>query len=181
MWLNLCRKFGYVDFASEEDMQKALELNGKKLMGQEVKLDRARTKDSSQEGKKGEGWFYLGTKFNWVILRKGNVRDSWVVILHYLVPFDLAAITKHETVQLIWLGTFTLQRGMQGHCLWRTFHFLPRLKTWRKCLRTQLKSGYLQARTDQTEGKALNGNSEIVVSYSPVNIFAGNMLAIFCI
>uniref|UniRef100_UPI0037E78578 nucleolin n=1 Tax=Semicossyphus pulcher TaxID=241346 RepID=UPI0037E78578 len=46
------KKFGYVDFASEEDMQKALELNGKKIMGQEVKLDRARSKDSSQEGKK---------------------------------------------------------------------------------------------------------------------------------
>ena len=48
------RKFGYVDFASEEDMQKALELNGKKVMGQELKLDRARSKDSSQEGKKGK-------------------------------------------------------------------------------------------------------------------------------
>ncbi|KAM7012293.1 nucleolin [Tautogolabrus adspersus] len=46
------KKFGYVDFATEEDMQKALELNGKKIMGQEVKLDRARSKDSSQEGKK---------------------------------------------------------------------------------------------------------------------------------
>uniref|UniRef100_A0A3Q3L0N4 Nucleolin n=1 Tax=Mastacembelus armatus TaxID=205130 RepID=A0A3Q3L0N4_9TELE len=48
----LNRKFGYVDFASVEDMQKALELNGKKVMGQEVKLDKARSKDSSQEGKK---------------------------------------------------------------------------------------------------------------------------------
>lgn len=47
------RKFGYVDFGSEEDMQKALELNGKKFMGQEMKLDRARSKDNSQEGKKG--------------------------------------------------------------------------------------------------------------------------------
>ncbi|XP_029286108.1 nucleolin [Cottoperca gobio] len=46
------KKFGYVDFASEEDMQKALELNGKKFMGQELKLDRARTKESSQDGKK---------------------------------------------------------------------------------------------------------------------------------
>ncbi|XP_039985186.1 nucleolin isoform X1 [Xiphias gladius] len=46
------KKFGYVDFASEEDMQKALELNGKKVMGQELKLDKARSKDSSQEGKK---------------------------------------------------------------------------------------------------------------------------------
>ncbi|XP_074524644.1 nucleolin [Halichoeres trimaculatus] len=46
------KKFGYVDFASEEDLQKALELNGKKIMGQEVKLDKARSKDSSQENKK---------------------------------------------------------------------------------------------------------------------------------
>uniref|UniRef100_A0A8P4KEN7 Nucleolin n=1 Tax=Dicentrarchus labrax TaxID=13489 RepID=A0A8P4KEN7_DICLA len=46
------KKFGYVEFASEDDMQKALELNGKKVMGQEIKLDRARSKDSSQEGKK---------------------------------------------------------------------------------------------------------------------------------
>nr|XP_020506499.1 nucleolin isoform X1 [Labrus bergylta] len=46
------KKFGYVDFATEEDMQKALELNGKKIMGQEVKLDRARSKENSQEGKK---------------------------------------------------------------------------------------------------------------------------------
>ncbi|KAG7217532.1 hypothetical protein INR49_021459 [Caranx melampygus] len=46
------KKFGYVDFSSEEDLQKALELNGKKFMGQELKLDKARSKDSSQEGKK---------------------------------------------------------------------------------------------------------------------------------
>ncbi|XP_068563598.1 nucleolin [Cebidichthys violaceus] len=46
------KKFGYVEFSSEEDIQKALELNGKKVMGQELKLDRARSKDSSQEGKK---------------------------------------------------------------------------------------------------------------------------------
>lgn len=43
-----------MDFASEEDMQKALELNGKKVMGQELKLDMPRSKDSAQEGKKGK-------------------------------------------------------------------------------------------------------------------------------
>lgn len=43
-----------MDFASEEDMQKALELNGKKVMGQELKLDMPRSKDGSQEGKKGQ-------------------------------------------------------------------------------------------------------------------------------
>lgn len=34
-------------------MQKALELNGKKVLGQEMKLDMPRTKDGAQEGKKG--------------------------------------------------------------------------------------------------------------------------------
>nr|XP_055073926.1 nucleolin isoform X9 [Misgurnus anguillicaudatus] len=46
------KKFGYVDFSSEEELQKALELNGKKLMGQPLKLDRARSKESSQDAKK---------------------------------------------------------------------------------------------------------------------------------
>ncbi|KAJ8374320.1 hypothetical protein SKAU_G00049000 [Synaphobranchus kaupii] len=46
------KKFGYVDFATEDDLLKALELNGKKIMGQEVKLDRARSKENSMEGKK---------------------------------------------------------------------------------------------------------------------------------
>lgn len=53
----LNRRFGYVDFASEEDMQKAMELNGKKFMGQELKLDMPRSKDASQDGKKGERRF----------------------------------------------------------------------------------------------------------------------------
>ncbi|XP_059400119.1 nucleolin-like [Carassius carassius] len=46
------KKFGYVDFASEEELQKALGLNGKKLMGLPVKLDKARSKEDSQENKK---------------------------------------------------------------------------------------------------------------------------------
>uniref|UniRef100_A0A8C9RBV8 Nucleolin n=1 Tax=Scleropages formosus TaxID=113540 RepID=A0A8C9RBV8_SCLFO len=50
--LGMSKKFGYVDFASEEDLQKALELNGKKFMGQELKLDKARSKETSLEGKK---------------------------------------------------------------------------------------------------------------------------------
>ncbi|XP_015228579.1 PREDICTED: nucleolin isoform X2 [Cyprinodon variegatus] len=50
--LGSSKKFGYVDCASEEDLNKALELNGKKVMGQEVKLDKARSKETSQEGKK---------------------------------------------------------------------------------------------------------------------------------
>ncbi|XP_037553968.1 nucleolin [Nematolebias whitei] len=50
--LGASRKFGYVDFASEEDLNKALELNGKKVMGQELKLDRAHSKENAQEGRK---------------------------------------------------------------------------------------------------------------------------------
>uniref|UniRef100_A0A8C1ZFP4 Nucleolin n=1 Tax=Cyprinus carpio TaxID=7962 RepID=A0A8C1ZFP4_CYPCA len=46
------KKFGYVDFASEEELQKALGLNGKKLMGQPVKLDKAKSKENSQDSKK---------------------------------------------------------------------------------------------------------------------------------
>lgn len=34
-------------------MQKALELNGKKLMGLALKLDKTRSKEDSQESKKG--------------------------------------------------------------------------------------------------------------------------------
>ena len=47
------KKCGYVDFASEEDMQKALELNDKKVMGQELKLDmpRSSSRKSSSSGK----------------------------------------------------------------------------------------------------------------------------------
>lgn len=54
-WLAPHRKFGYVEFASEEDRTKALELNGKKVLGQEMKLDMPRSKESNQEGKKGGG------------------------------------------------------------------------------------------------------------------------------
>lgn len=43
-------------------MQKALELNGKKFMGQELKLDKARSKENSQEGKKGKSCFKLNFK-----------------------------------------------------------------------------------------------------------------------
>lgn len=60
LFLNLCfRKFGYVDFATEEELQKALELNGKKMLGQEIKLDRARNKEDSGDVKKGRLVFLL--------------------------------------------------------------------------------------------------------------------------
>ncbi|KAK6320681.1 hypothetical protein J4Q44_G00097880 [Coregonus suidteri] len=50
--LGASKKFGYVEFASAEDMQTAMELNGKKFMGQELKMDKARSKGDSQEDKK---------------------------------------------------------------------------------------------------------------------------------
>uniref|UniRef100_A0A8C9NNY0 Nucleolin n=1 Tax=Serinus canaria TaxID=9135 RepID=A0A8C9NNY0_SERCA len=39
------RRFGYVDFSSAEDLDKALQMNGKKLMGLEVKLEKAKSKE----------------------------------------------------------------------------------------------------------------------------------------
>ncbi|XP_052331449.1 nucleolin isoform X2 [Oncorhynchus keta] len=50
--LGASKKFGYVEFASAEDMQTAMELNGKKCMGQELKMDKARSKGNSQDEKK---------------------------------------------------------------------------------------------------------------------------------
>uniref|UniRef100_A0A8C5AQU9 Nucleolin n=1 Tax=Gadus morhua TaxID=8049 RepID=A0A8C5AQU9_GADMO len=50
--LALNRRFGYVDFNSEEDMQKAMELSGKKVLGQEIKLDKARSKEAGPNDKK---------------------------------------------------------------------------------------------------------------------------------
>uniref|UniRef100_A0A8C9NMD1 Nucleolin n=1 Tax=Serinus canaria TaxID=9135 RepID=A0A8C9NMD1_SERCA len=39
------KRFGYVDFSSAEDLDKALQMNGKKLMGLEVKLEKAKSKE----------------------------------------------------------------------------------------------------------------------------------------
>ncbi|KFP84793.1 Nucleolin, partial [Apaloderma vittatum] len=46
------KRFGYVDFSSAEDMDKALQMNGKKLMGLEVKLEKAKSKETMKENKK---------------------------------------------------------------------------------------------------------------------------------
>ncbi|NXT48062.1 NUCL protein, partial [Pluvianellus socialis] len=46
------KRFGYVDFSSAEDLEKALQLNGKKLMGLEVKLEKAKSKETIKENKK---------------------------------------------------------------------------------------------------------------------------------
>ncbi|KAL7991129.1 hypothetical protein Chor_014559 [Crotalus horridus] len=46
------QKFGYVDFSTEAELDKALKLNGKKLMGLETKLEKAKSKESLWENKK---------------------------------------------------------------------------------------------------------------------------------
>ncbi|NWX09874.1 NUCL protein, partial [Caloenas nicobarica] len=46
------KRFGYVDFSSAEELDKALQLNGKKLMGVEVKLEKAKSKETIKENKK---------------------------------------------------------------------------------------------------------------------------------
>ncbi|NWT17841.1 NUCL protein, partial [Vireo altiloquus] len=46
------KRFGYVDFSSAEDLDKALQMNGKKLMGLEVKLEKAKSKETMKENKK---------------------------------------------------------------------------------------------------------------------------------
>ncbi|KAM9378572.1 nucleolin [Phaethornis superciliosus] len=46
------KRFGYVDFSSAEDLDKALQMNGKKLMGCEIKLEKAKSKEAIKENKK---------------------------------------------------------------------------------------------------------------------------------
>ncbi|NWR77212.1 NUCL protein, partial [Centropus unirufus] len=46
------KRFGYADFSSAEDLDKALQLNGKKLMGLEVKLEKAKSKETMKENRK---------------------------------------------------------------------------------------------------------------------------------
>ncbi|GCB73941.1 hypothetical protein scyTo_0003024 [Scyliorhinus torazame] len=46
------RKFGYVDFETEEQLEKALEFNGNKVLGLAVKLDKARSKESNADSKR---------------------------------------------------------------------------------------------------------------------------------
>ncbi|KFZ56261.1 Nucleolin, partial [Podiceps cristatus] len=46
------KRFGYVDFSSAEDLDKALQLNGKKLMGLEIKLEKAKSRETMKESKK---------------------------------------------------------------------------------------------------------------------------------
>lgn len=63
----LFRRFGYVDFASADDLEKALKFNGKKLMGLEIKLDKARTKENYKENKKGRKPFWFFEPLQWSV------------------------------------------------------------------------------------------------------------------
>lgn len=47
--IGVSRKFGYVDFESAEDLEKALELTGLKMFGNEIKLEKPKGKDSKKE------------------------------------------------------------------------------------------------------------------------------------
>uniref|UniRef100_H0XS90 Nucleolin n=1 Tax=Otolemur garnettii TaxID=30611 RepID=H0XS90_OTOGA len=46
---DLFTKFGYVDFESAEDLEKALELTGLKVFGNEIKLEKPKGKDSKKD------------------------------------------------------------------------------------------------------------------------------------
>eukprot|EP00061_Rhincodon_typus_P012722 g38629.t1 len=52
------RKFGYVDFETKEQLEKALEFNGNKVLGLAVKLDKARSKESNADSKR-DGIAYI--------------------------------------------------------------------------------------------------------------------------
>ena len=47
--IGVSRKFGYVDFESAENLEKALELTGLKVFGTEIKLEKPKGKDSKKD------------------------------------------------------------------------------------------------------------------------------------
>ncbi|XP_038599181.1 nucleolin isoform X2 [Tachyglossus aculeatus] len=47
--VGISRKFGYVDFESADDLEKALELNGSKVFGNEIKLEKAKAKETRKD------------------------------------------------------------------------------------------------------------------------------------
>ncbi|XP_053455896.1 nucleolin-like [Nycticebus coucang] len=47
--IGMTRKFGYVDFESAEDLEKALELTGLKVFGNEIKLEKPKGKDNKKD------------------------------------------------------------------------------------------------------------------------------------
>ena len=47
--IGVSRKFGYVDFESAKDLEKALELTGLKVFGNEIKLEKPKGKDNKKD------------------------------------------------------------------------------------------------------------------------------------
>uniref|UniRef100_A0A8C5VNR9 Nucleolin n=1 Tax=Microcebus murinus TaxID=30608 RepID=A0A8C5VNR9_MICMU len=47
--IGMTRKFGYVDFESAEDLEKALELGGLKVFGNDIKLEKPKGKDNKKD------------------------------------------------------------------------------------------------------------------------------------
>ncbi|NWY66153.1 NUCL protein, partial [Erithacus rubecula] len=50
--IGVSKRFGYVDLSSAEDLDKALQMNGKKFMGLEIKVEKAKSKETMKENKK---------------------------------------------------------------------------------------------------------------------------------
>ncbi|ELK33461.1 Nucleolin [Myotis davidii] len=46
--IGVCQKFGYLDFESAEDLEKALELTGLKVFGNEIKQEKTKEEDSKK-------------------------------------------------------------------------------------------------------------------------------------
>lgn len=64
-------------------MQKAMELNGKKVMGQELKLDMPRSKETAQEDKKGK---------DLCLMRGKNLKMTQT--LHFLACMSCAVLRR---------------------------------------------------------------------------------------
>lgn len=47
--IGVSRRFGYVDFESAEDLEKALELTGLKVFGNEIKIEKPKGKDRNKD------------------------------------------------------------------------------------------------------------------------------------
>ncbi|XP_041751644.1 nucleolin-like [Coregonus clupeaformis] len=52
--VDITKKFAYVDFYTEEDLTKALELNGEKILDQKMRLGKAKVKDPTVDDKKAK-------------------------------------------------------------------------------------------------------------------------------
>lgn len=72
-----------MEFASEEDLNKALELNGKKVLGQEIKLDRAHSKENAQESRKGNLYPHAKLQTGWHLWWWVHIDGTSLLTLFY--------------------------------------------------------------------------------------------------